>query len=50
MHWFTVWGKIIIFGGDKRKIKASIITLNFLTTGILLKVQFSLTHLTGIRI
>jgi hypothetical protein len=33
IHWFTVWGKIIIFVGDE-EIKACIITVNFVTVGI----------------
>jgi len=36
------------FTGDTTKIKPSIITLNYLTTGRLLNLQLRLTRLTGI--
>jgi len=49
IYCLTIFGKRIIFIGDRRKIEASIIIANFLTIRSLLKLKSSLTNLTGIK-
>jgi hypothetical protein len=41
-YWFTIFGKRLIFIGDAKK--ASIVIVNDLTTGSLLKLQLSVTY------